>query len=251
MKKLRGLGFSLSEHIPVARWCLALAVTAFTAAVSVYKYIDLADTATFSAPEVLFLILTDVMNIVFIYLPLYLFTVSGVVFDRGFGGIEVLRCGSRGAWLGGKLVTYLINTLIFFAALIAIDLAVASGAFGFSDAWSGDFVGFRVMLGQPAEDFAYPPVPTIIAAAAAVCLFYVLCGLVNMLVSLLTDRESVAMFVSLLVGIALGLANMLLASNGLMWQLMRCGGLLLLCAAVYGLCIAAVRKKDFGGRKLY
>ena len=251
MKKLRNLSFSLSEHIPVARWCLALAVIAFTAVVSVYKYIDLADTATFSSLEVLFLILTDVMNIVFIYLPLYLFIVSGIVFDRGFGGIEVLRCGSRSAWLGGKLVTYLVNTLIFFLALIAANLAVASGAFGFSDVWSGDFVGFRVMMGQPAEDFSHPPVPTMIAAAAAVCLFYALCGLVNMLVSLLTDRESVAMFVSLFVGIVLGLANMLLASNGLIPQLIRCGVLLLLCAIMYGLCVAALRKKDVGGRKLY
>ena len=251
MKKLRGAGFSLSEHIPVARWCLALVVIAFAAVVSVYKYIDLADTATFSSLEVLFLILTDVMNIVFIYLPLYLFIVSGITLDRGFGGIEVLRCGSRSSWLGGKLVTYLVNTLIFFLALIVADLAVASGAFGSSEVWSGDFVGFRVLMGQPAEDFAHPPVITIITAAAAVLLFYILCGLVNMLVSLLTDRESVAMFVSLFVGIVLGLANMLLASNGLVWQLIRCGVLLPLCAVAYGLCMAAVRKKDFGGRKLY
>ncbi len=251
MKKLRGLGFSLSEHIPMARWCLALAVIAFTAVVSVYKYIDLADTAAFSSLEVMFLILTDVMNIVFIYLPLYLFVVSGITFDRGFGGIEMLRCGSRASWLGGKLMTYLINTLIFFAAMIVIDMVVCSCAFGFSSVWSGDFVGFRVMFGQPAEDFAQPPVPTIISAAAAVCLFYVMCGMVNMLVSLLTDRESVAMFVSLLVGILSGLANMLLASNGMMWQLIRCGALLVLCAAIYGLCALAVRKKDLCGKKLY
>ena len=250
MKKLRGLPFSLCEHLPVARWCLALAVISFTAAVSVCKYIDLADTAVFSSPEVLFLILTDVMNIVFIYLPLYLFTVSGITSDRGFGGIEPLRCGSRNAWLGGKLVTYLVNTLIFLAAMLGIDLAVCSGAFGFSSAWSGDFVGFRVMMGQPAEDFAFPPVPTIAAALAAVLLFYTLCGLVNMLVSLLTDKEAVAMLVSILFGIAVGLANMLL-QNGLPFQLLRCGALLLLCAAVYGLCMAAVRKKDFGGKKLY
>lgn len=251
MRKLRGLGFSLSEHIPMARWCLALAVIAFTAVVSVYKYIDLADTAAFSSLEVLFLILTDVMNIVFIYLPLYLFVVSGITFDRGFGGIEMLRCGSRASWLCGKLLTYLINTLIFFAAMIVIDLVVCSCAFGFSSAWSGDFVGFRVLLGQPAEDFAQPPVPTIIAAAAAVFLFYALCGMVNMLVSLMTDRESVAMFVSLLVGIVSGLANMLLAANGMVWQLIRCGALIVLCAAVYGLCALAVRKKDLCGKKLY
>ncbi len=251
MKKLRGLSFSLSEHIPAARWCLALIVIAFTALVSVYKYIDLADTAAFSAPEVLFLILTDAMNIVFIYLPLYLFIVSGITFDSGFGGIGVLRCGSRKAWLGGKLVTYLVNTLLFVAALIIIDLVVCAGAFDFSSAWSGDFVGFRVMMGQPASDFAVSPVPVIISACGAVMMFYVFCGTVNMLTALISGREAVAMFMSLFVGILLGLANMLIPSNGLISQLIRCGVLLAASAAVYGICLIAVRKKDFGGKKLY
>lgn len=251
MAKLRGLRFSLSEHIPAARWCLALAVIAFVAVVSVHKYIDMAGMVTFSALEVLFLILTDVMNIVFIYLPLYLFAVCGIMFDSGFGGVEILRCGSRTNWLAGKLVTYLVNSLAFFGAILVINLIVCSGAFVFTDVWSGDFVGFRVMSGQPASDFAAAPVPTIIAASAAVLLFYVLCGMVNMLVSLATNRESVALFVSLFAGIALGLGNMLVLSNSAKSQLLRCLVLAASSAAVYVFCIAAVRKKDFGGKKLY
>lgn len=250
-KRLRGLGFSLSEHIPVARWCLALVVIAFAALVSVYKYIDLADTATFSALEVLFLILTDAMNIVFIYLPLYLFIVSGISFDRGYGGIEVLRCGSRNAWLGGKLVTYLLNTLIFFTALILINVAVCAGAFSFSSAWSGDFVGFRVMSGQPAADFSVSPIPVIISACCAVLMFYVFCGVVNLLAALISGREAVALFTSLFIGIAFGLANMLVSTNGLISQLIRCGALLAASAVIYAVCLIAVRKKNFGGKKMY
>lgn len=249
--KLRGLRFSISEHIPAARWCLALAVIAFVAVVSVHKYVDMAGMVTFSAMEVLFLILTDVMNIVFIYLPLYLFVVCGIMFDSGFGGIEILRCGSRTNWLAGKLVTYLVNSVIFFGAVFVINLIICSRAFNFSNAWSGDFVGFRVMSGQPATDFTTAPVPTIIAASAAVLLFYVLCGTVNMLVSLTTDRESAALFVSLFAGIALGLGNMLVMSNSAGSQLLRCLVLASASAAMYVFCIAAVRKKDFGGKKLY
>ncbi len=251
MKKLRGLWFSLSEHIPVARWCLALIVISFAALVSVYKYIDLADTATFSAGEVLFLILTDAMNIVFIYLPLHLFIVSGIMFDRGFGGIEILRCGSRRAWLAGKFITYIVNSLLFFAALILIDLAVCLGAFGFSNVWSGDFVGFRVMMGQPASDFAMQPLPVIASACAAVLMFYIFCSAVNMLTALVSNKEAVALFVSLFVGIAAGLANMLIATNGFVSQLIRAGVLIAASAVIYIICIAAVRKKDFGGKKLY
>lgn len=251
MKKLRGAFFSLGEHIPAARWCLALAVIAFTAVVSVHKYIDMADMAAFSSLEVLFLILTDVTNIVFIYLPLFLFIVCGIMFDSGFGGIEILRCGSRTSWLSGKLITYLVNTLIFFGALFLINFAVCSKVFNFSDVWSGGFVGFRVMTGQPAEDFSAAPVITIIAASCAAFFFYTLCGMVNMLVSLVTDRESTALFASLFVGIALGLINMLMISGSAGSQLMRCVILVLMSAGVYALCIAAVRKKDFAGKKMY
>ncbi len=251
MKQTRGIYFSISEHIPAARWCLAVIVISFTAAVSTVKYIDLADTAAFSSFEIMFLILTDIMNIIFIYLPLYLFIVCGIMFDKGFGCLEIIRCSSRCHWLTGKLAAYVLNTLIFFAVMFIINFAVCSRVFPFSKTWSSDFVGFRVMTGQPSMDFAYPPVPTITAACAAVLLLYIFCGIVNMLVSLLTDRESAALFISLFTGISLGLANMMTASNGILEQVLRCIVLFTLTAIAYTLCLSAVKKKDFGGKKMY
>lgn len=249
MKKLRGLGFSLSEHIPAARWCLALAVTAFTAAVSVRKYIDLADTAAFSSFEALFMMITDITNIVFIYLPLYLFTVCGIMFGNDFGGIDILRCGSRGRWLAGKAITYAVNTVLFFAAVFAINLAVCSRTFEFSDVWSSGFVGFRVMTGNPAADFAAPPLPTIMGAAFSALLLYLFCGMINMFFSLMTGRESAALFVSLFAGIALGLLNMMSGSNSCGSQLLRCLVLAVSAEAVYVFSAAAVGRKDLGGGK--
>ena len=241
--------FSLSEHIPAARWCLAMAVIAFTAVVSVYKYIDLADSAAFSSFEALFLIITDTTNVIFIYLPLYHFVVCGIMFDSGFGGIEILRCGSRGAWLSGKLITYIVNTVIFFAAVFGINYVVCSRAFYFSDTWSSGFVSVRVMLGHSALDFSAPPIPTVILASASVLLLYMLCGTVNMLVSLLTGRESAALFFSLFAGIGLGLLNMSVTSNSGTSQIIRCIVLLIVSAAVYVFCITAANKKDLSGVK--
>lgn len=249
MRKFRGALFSLWSHIPAARWCLALIVISFTAVVSVHKYIDIAEMAAFSSFEALFLIITDTVNIVFIYLPLYLFTVCGIMFDSGFGGIEILRCGSRPRWLAGKLFTYLVNTVIFFGAVFAVNYTVCSRAFNFSSIWSSGFIGVRVMLGHTAEDFFAPPLPTIIGAAVSVLLLYLLCGTVNMLVSLITGRESAALFFSLFAGISLGLANMAVSSNSAASQAVRCVVLALSAAAVYVFCIAAVNKKDLSGRK--
>ncbi len=249
MKKLRGLRFSLTEHIPAARWCLALAVIAFTAAVSVRKYIDLAETAAFSSFEALFMIITDITNIVFIYLPLYLFTVCGIMFGSDFGGIDILRCGSRRSWLAGKAITYAVNTVLFFAAVFVINLAVCSQTFEFSGVWSSGFVGFRTMTGSPASDFSAPPLPTIIGAAVSALLLYLFCGMINMFFSLLTGRESAALFVSLFAGIALGLLNMTAGSNGLGSQFLRCLVLAASAAAVYVFSAAAVGRKDLGRGK--
>ncbi len=249
MRKLHRIWYTLTEHIPAVRWCFALAVIAFTAAVSVCKYIDLGQTAAFSSLEVMFMILTDVMNIVLIYLPLYLFIVCGIMFGRGYGETEILRHKSRAGWLGGKLASYIFNTAVFFAAVLTINYTVCSCAFNSADAWSGDFVGFRVMLGQSPQDFTHAPLPTIAAAAFALFLFYALCGTLNLLVSFAANRESAALLISLLAGTGLGLANMLLAPNDMVSQLIRCAVLLAAGTVIYALCILAVRKKNLGGAK--
>lgn len=250
MKKLSRLTYSLTSHIPAARWCLALIVIAFTAVVSVYKYIDLADMATFSCHEVLYLILTDTTNIVFIYLPAYLFIVSGITFDSGFGRTAVLRHNSRREWLDIKLITYIVNTLIFFGAVLLFNFAVSSEVFGFSDVWSSDFVGFRMISGQSSADFLQPPIPTIAASCGAVLMLYLFCGAVNLLFSLLCKREDVGLFISLLIGIVLGACDMLITDKSLTAQVIRIIILIAAGTAVYFVCCAAVRKVDFGEKKL-
>lgn len=251
MKRLSRIIYGITGHLPAARWCLAMVVIAFTAVVSVHKYIDMADMAAFSCLEVMYLIFADTMNTVFIYLPLYLFAVSGIMFDRGFGEIAVLRYESRREWLSVKLVTYIVNTLLFFGMILLFNFAVSYRVFNFSDVWSGDFIGFRVMAGQPAADFSQPPVLTIVAASLAVFMLYVFCGTVNMLFSLITDRESVGLFASLVAGILLGVGDMLIATESFTSQINRCVILLMASVIVCAVCGAAVRKKDFGGKKMY
>ncbi len=248
MKILRSAAFGLSEHIPAARWCLSLAAVAFAAAVSVSRYIDLADTAAFSSFETLFMIMTDPVNIVFIYLPAYLFAVCGIMFVSGFGGIEVLRCHSRSDWLNGKLIVYAVNTLVFMAAVMIINFVVCSRSFFFSNVWSSGFVGFRAMMGNPASDFASSPVPTLTFASMAVLMFYFFCGMVNMLASIVSGRESAALFISLIAGIGVGMMNTMIYSNDAESQLIRCVVLAAASLAVYALCLAAMSRKDLTRR---
>lgn len=249
MNKLRRLFFGFTEYLPAARWSFSLTVTAFIALVSVYKYIDLADTAVFSSAEIMFVTLTDTINIVFIYLPLYLFIVCGIMNSDSFGASEIVRFKSRKEWLLSKMVTYIINTAAFILSLVLINFTVFNSVFSVSDKWSGDFVGFRVMMGQPAADFSYPPFETILVSVLALFLFYLLCGGVNMVFSLMTGDEAAGLFTSLFIGIALGLINMLSVSAGLLSQVLRCAVLAAVLALICVCCIILVRKRDFGGKK--
>ena len=211
----------------------------------------MADMAVFSSLETMYLILTDTMNTVFIYMPLYLFVVSGIMFDNGYGEIGILRFKSRTEWLSVKAAAYVLNTIVFFGIMILINLVVSSQVFSFSDVWSGDFIGFRVMSGQPSSDFVYPPVPTIVSACASVFMLYILCGFVNMLFSLVSGRESVGLFLSLAVGIGLGIADMAVIPDSVEARLNYCTALLLLSVVICVISSTAVRKKNFAGKKTY
>ena len=112
---------TLSMHLPAARWCLAVIVISFVSVVSVYKYIDMSDMAVFSSLETMYLIQTDTMNTVFIYLPLYLFIVSGIMFDDGFGETGILRFRSRREWTVIKALVYAVNTVLFFGVILLIN----------------------------------------------------------------------------------------------------------------------------------
>lgn len=249
MKKMRRLLFGFTEYIPAARWCFFVAVAAFIALVSVYKYIDLADTAIFSSLEIMFMTLSDTINIVFIYLPLYLFISCGIMNSDNFGAAEIVRFKSRSEWLLGKMMTYLFNTAAFMLSLILVNFIVFNNVFSFSDVWSSDFVGFRIMMGQSPSSFSYPPMPTVFLSCLALFLFYLVCGSVNMVFSLMSGDEAIGLFASLFIGIGLGLINMLTVSTDLLSQVLRCLVLIAGLGLMYAVCTLLVRRRDFGGKK--
>ena len=204
---LRNFRYHISESFPAARLCLCIAVIAFAAVVSTYRYIDLAGLAAiaFSCYEAAWLVISDSVNLIYIFLPLYVFLVCGIMFDNNFGAAQILKCGSRGRWFLNKYVTFLFYTVLYFLALAGIILAVCSNVFPGGAAWSRDFVNLRVMLGQSALDFAYSPLQTIGLFLAGYFLYYMMVGSISMLVSLLKDKEPLSLAVSLAVGIVGGL----------------------------------------------
>lgn len=195
--------YNISESFNLVRWCLTMIAFAFVAVVSVAKYIQLSDMTaiTFSSLETTYLILNDTVSIVYIYLPLYLFLVCGVMFDDNFGSLEVIKCQSRGKWLMSKWVTLLFYTILFFVALFTLNFFISDQVFPFSTSWSSDFLKVQVTMGQSAKNFIYTPLQTIGLSLGSVFSLYLVAGMLSMVFSLLTNKEAYALFLSLVIGI--------------------------------------------------
>lgn len=204
---MRNLRYNISESFNVVRWSLISIIVSFVAVVSVYKYIDLSNSVsiTYSSLETIFLILNDPISIVYIYLPLYLFTICGIMLDDNFGSLEVLKCGSRGKWITNKFLTLLFYTIIFFVALFLINFFISSRVFPYSSKWSSDFVKVQVSMGQDVVNFTNTPIITIGASLISLFLTYLFAGTVSMLISQKTGKESLSLICSLIVGILISI----------------------------------------------
>ena len=142
-----------------------------------------------------------------------------------------------------------MNTVLFFLAVLVINYIVFSAVFVSSDLWSKDFVGFRVMMGQPASDFASPPLITIIFACVSKFLFYLFCGMVNMLVSVFGGDEGVGLAVSLVFGILAGFINLTALPADVTSQIVRSVVLLIFSVGIYVIAAFLVSKRDMGGKR--
>ncbi|QSX05411.1 hypothetical protein JYG23_12105 [Sedimentibacter sp. zth1] len=204
---MRNLRYNISESFNIFRWSLVIIIFSFVAVVSVYKYINLSNSVaiTYTSLETTYLILNDTISIVYIYLPLYLFTICGLMLNDNFGSIEVLKCGSRGKWIFNKSMTLLFYTLIFFLILFCINFAISHRVFPYSSVWSTDFVKTQVSLGQEVINFTSSPIKTIGASLVTLFFVYLLSGNVSVLVSLITNKESVSLIASLIVGVIISI----------------------------------------------
>lgn len=195
--------YNISESFNVVRWCLIAITFAFVAIVSIAKYINLSDATsiTFSSLETTYLILNDTVSIVYIYLPLYLFVICGLMFDDNFGSLDIIKCKSPGKWLANKYVTLLFYTLIFFAFLFGMNFLISYQVFPYSSSWSSDFMNVQILLGQEVRNFAYGPLITIGLSLASVFFLYLFAGTVSIVFSVITNKEAYALLFSLMIGI--------------------------------------------------
>lgn len=243
--------YNLSESFNLVRWCLTIIAFAFVAVVSVAKYIQISDTTaiTFSSLEITYLILNDTMSVIYIYLPLYLFLVCGMMFDDNFGSLEVIKCQSRGKWFFSKWVTLLFYTILFFIALFGLNFLISDQVFPFSVNWSSDFINVQIIMGQSARNFIYGPLQTIGLSLASVFALYLTIGMLSMIFALITNKEASALFLSLIIGILISIAFVYgleltskMSLEAFAWRNGILSGCMLL---IWGIALCITYTKDF------
>lgn len=201
----RIVGYSISECFNCVRWCVAVMTFCFVAVVSVAKYMELAELTriTYSSFEVTYLVVNDTMNTCYIYLPVYVFLICGMMFENYFGALEVIKCGSRKRWLMSKWLTLLFYTLCYFVVLMVINFLLSHQLFPYTDKWSEDFVKVQVMMGQHPRQFIYPPLVTLGLFVVSVLCIYLCIGGMNLCACLLLKREDYGLFLSLVFGVVI------------------------------------------------
>lgn len=246
---MKNLKYNISESFNVVRWSLFSVIVSFVAVVGVYKYIDLSNSVsiTFSSLETVYILLNDSISIVYIYLPLYLFTICGIMLDDNFGSLEVLKCGSRGKWLTNKFLTLVFYTIVFFIALFAINFIISSRVFPYSAKWSSDFVKMQVSMGQEVINYTSSPVTTISTSLFSLFLIYLFAGTISMFISLKTGKESLSLICSLVIGIAISILFIMVLASQKNISIYLIQNLIL----TLGICVAflinyfTAKKKDF------
>jgi len=86
--------------------------------------------------DALFSIFANRHILMFVLIPLYLYGISDLVVDRGWGETYALRCGSRKWWWYGKAVALAVITATYVALGIALAGGTSTFAFRAEGNWS-------------------------------------------------------------------------------------------------------------------
>jgi hypothetical protein len=195
------------------RLLTAALVIGFAAVVSVYKYIDISDAVSslFSAPETLLLILSDIINRVFIFLPLFIFVISGTRNTAGFGSNAYICQKSRSGIVFNAVLKVLFYTVIFTAVLLIITISTVTAAFPQADDFTRAFFGAHASAGFGDDVLLGTPLSLTVKTVVTMCLSYFTIGITYMFLSFLLS-EGAAFVLTVILGIGTELLGKFTAS---------------------------------------
>ncbi|MDR0944285.1 MAG: hypothetical protein LBM41_07120 [Ruminococcus sp.] len=199
---IKYLKISLTEDFPAIRLIIAAMVITFAAVVTIYKYVDLSDSvsASFSSTETTILALSDMINRVFIFLPLYIFVVSGARLANGLGNTGILLQKSRAGVATNGILKVFFYTVLFAVILLIIVTATSQAAFPKADDFTRAFFGTSSAYGFRSDVLSETPSKVAVTLVTTMFLTYFTIGIINFFLSILL-KEDAAFVLTVIIGI--------------------------------------------------
>src|SRR5450756_1137988 len=132
------LRFNIEQHILQKRWLILVPVVLFVAYIMGENMLVVAKSQGLS-PNIwnpLFNIFGNGNAVFWMFNFLFLFLISDLSVETGFGALLLFRLRSRSKWWLAKVLTLAVAALVFAGMLLVLVGGVSSFAFPWSTSWS-------------------------------------------------------------------------------------------------------------------
>jgi len=197
------LRFNIEQHILQKRWLILVPVVLFAAYIMSDEMLVVAKSQGLS-PNIwnpLFNIFGNGNVVFWMFNFLFLFLISDLSVETGFGALLLFRLRSRSKWWLAKVLTLAIAALVFAGILLVLVGGVSSFAFPWSTSWSPLTKGYPRI--EPFLDvLVLSPSGAFLRLITLLVLGWFNLGLVTTLASSLTNNGIVGFLAGAVINIA-------------------------------------------------
>ena len=198
------LRFNIEQHILQKRWLILVPVVLFAAYIMSDEMLVVAKSQGLS-PNIwnpLFNIFGNGNAVFWMFNFLFLFLISDLSVETGFGALLLFRLRSRSKWWLAKVLTLAVAALAFAGMLLVLVGGVSSLAFPWSTSWSELARGYAGRIGPNPAVLVLSPSGAFLRLITLLILGWFSLGLVTTLVSSLTNNGIVGFLAGAVINIA-------------------------------------------------
>jgi hypothetical protein len=198
------LRFNIEQHILQKRWLILVPVVLFAAYIMSDEMLVVAKSQGLS-PNIwnpLFNIFGNGNAVFWMFNFLFLFLISDLSVETGFGALLLFRLRSRSKWWLAKVLTLAVAALVFAGMLLVLVGGVSSFAFPWSTSWSELTRGYAGRILPNPAALVLSPSSAFLQLIILLVLGWFSLGLVAILVSSLTNNGIVGFLAGAVIDIA-------------------------------------------------
>jgi len=198
------LRFNIEQHILQKRWLILVPVVLFVAYIMGENMLVVAKSQGLS-PNIwnpLFNIFGNGNAVFWMFNFLFLFLISDLSVETGFGALLLFRLRSRSKWWLAKVLTLAVAALVFAGMLLVLVGGVSSFAFPWSTSWSELARGYAGRIEPNPAALVLSPSGAFLRLIILLILGWFSLGLVTTLVSSLTNNGIVGFLAGAVINIA-------------------------------------------------